>query len=136
MNLREIIVLSIITLFATSCSEINTNNPIETYKYWSGTNPTKDLEVINGKYWQSGHWTREYIMYLKLKPTENWWNDFIKENNLTIDKGAWTKSSDSPEWFNHSESTIIYKQEGDFDQGSRYLKDTITGECYIYEIQL
>lgn len=125
----------LIFLLLTSCSEIKTNDPKETYKYWAGTNPPDNLEIIKGKYWESAHWTREYIMYLKLKPTKKWWNEFIAQNHLQIDTMDWAKTFDSPIWFNPSKNSIRYKNY-EFDQGSRYFQDTLTKEYYIYEIQL
>ena len=62
----------------SSCSEIKTTNPKKIYEYWAGTNLPPDLELINGQYWQSAHWTREYIMYLEFKPSENWWKEFLE----------------------------------------------------------
>lgn len=129
-----ILILSILSL--SSCSEINTNNAKETYKYWSGGDAPSDLELIKGQYWQSSHWTKEYIMYLELKPSESWWNEFLKQNNISFDRADWTKPTDAPIWFNPSENSIRFGGNTDFDQGSRYFKDTLTGVCYIYEIQL
>jgi hypothetical protein len=36
------------------------------YMLWTGEKPYKDVKVIHGKYWQSVHFTREYIVYLEL----------------------------------------------------------------------
>lgn len=131
------ILISILTILSlSSCSEINTTNPVETYKYWSGTDTPSNLELLNGQYWQSSHWTREYIMYLKLKPSDKWWNEFIRQNQISADNGDWIMPSDAPTWFNPSENSIRFGGNSDFDQGSRYFKDTLTGVCYIYEIQL
>jgi len=129
--------LLLLTIFLlTSCSEKKTENPEETYKYWAGTNPPTNLELLNGEYWQSAHWTKEYIMYLKFKPTKDWWEDFLKQNFITIDKQDWTMPSDAPSWFNPSVNSVRYGGSGDFDQGSRYFYDATTGISYIYEIQL
>lgn len=132
---RLFTILPILFLLA-SCMEIRTTDPNESYKYWSGSNPSDNLKILNGQYWQSAHWTKEYILYLKLKPTEIWWNELLKQNQLIIDKGDWTKPNDSPNWFNPPNNSIIYKRKDDFDQGSRYLEDTLNNEFYIYEIQL
>ncbi len=131
------ILLSILTILTfSSCSEIKTTNSTETYKFWSGTNAPSDLELLNGQYWQSSHWTREYIMYLKFKPSDKWWNEFIQQNRISTDKGDWIMPGDAPTWFKPSENSIRFVGNSDFDQGSRYFKDTLTDVCYIYEIQL
>ena len=136
-NMKIKVLISILIILSlSSCSEINTTNPTKTYKYWSGTNAPSDLELLNGQYWQSSHWTREYIMYLKFKPSDKWWNEFIQQNQISIDKGDWIMPGDVPTWFNPSENSIRFGGNSNFDQGSRYFKDTLTGVCYIYEIQL
>jgi len=135
-NMRIFILALLTTFLLTSCSELKTTNPKETYKYWAGTNPSADIELINGQYWRSAHWTLEYIMYLEFKPTEIWWNEFLKQNNIVEDKVKWIIPTDAPNWFKPSDSSVRYRIERDFDQGSRYFRDKLTGICYIYEIQL
>lgn len=130
-----LIALAFIIFTLTSCSETQTSDAKKTFKYWAGTNPPSDIEILNGQYWQSGHWTKEYIMYLKLKPSKTWWNEFINQNSLTVDTTKWTKPDDAPSWFEPTENSKQYGQLG-FSQGSRYFQDTSTGVCYIYEIQL
>ncbi len=125
--------LTVISL--TSCSEIKTTDPKDTYTYWAGTKPPSDIELLNGHYWQSAHWTKEYIMYLKFKPTKLWWDEFLKQNYISEDKDEWTMPSDAPAWFKPSDNSIRYGDGEDFNQ-SRYFLDNQTGICYIYEIQL
>ena len=135
-NFKTIIFAFLTIFLVISCSEIKTTDPKETYKYWAGTNPSADIEIFNGQYWRSAHWTLEYIMYLKFKPTEIWWNEFLKQNNIVEDKYEWIFPTDAPDWFSPSDSFVRYRVERSFDQGSRYFKDRETGICYIYEIQL
>lgn len=123
-------------LFLTSCAEIRTTRPEQVYKYWSGSEAPSDLELMKGQYLQSAHWTREYKMYLKIKPSENWSAEFISQNQLQTEKEGWTKPTDAPSWFDPTANSIIYSSVDDFDQGSRYFRDTLTNEFYIYEIQL
>lgn len=132
LAMKTILVASVLL---TSCYEIRTNDQIESYKYWSGTKPIDDVQVLKGQYWQSAHWTREYILYLKIKPTDKWWDDFVKHSQLKIDSRKWSKPSDSPEWFQVPENIEIYKHADDLN-ASRYFRDKVTGECYIYEMQL
>ncbi|WP_264550602.1 hypothetical protein [Flavobacterium sp. N2038] len=126
----------IVLLLLTSCSEINTTNTNEVFRYWDGKNPPSDIQVLRGQYWQSGHWTTEYIVYLKFKSTEEWWNKFLKEKNLFADKNNWTLPGDAPGWFRPSNHSVRFGTIDDFDQGSGYFRDPITKVCYIYEIQL
>ena len=124
-----------ISVLLTSCSEIRTADPIDSYKYWAGTTPTDDVKILNGQYWQSGHWTKEYILYLRIKPTDKWWDEFVKQNQLQIDNEKLSKPSDSPTWFQLTDKIEIYKPADDSNH-SRYFRDKVTGECYLYEIQL
>jgi hypothetical protein len=119
--------------------EINTTNPEKIYYYWAdGTEPPSDMELMQGQYWQSPHWTKEYIMFLKFKPSRVWWGEFVKLNQFAVDNDSvWSKKpTDVPVWFSPSENSVRYKSNNPFDQGSRYFCDTITEICYIYEIQL
>lgn len=122
-------------IFLTSCSEIITTDLEQVYKYWSGLSAPADLELLEGQYWQSAHWTKEYIMFLKFKPTKEWWASFLDQNQLLIDN-QWVRPSNAPEWFTPSDKTVMYSSGDTFEQGSRYFRDTLTNECYIYEIQL
>jgi hypothetical protein len=133
MRLLTTIIIS--SALLTSCSEIKTDDPIDSYKYWAGTKPPKDLEIVQASYWQSAHWTKEYILYLKLKPTDEWWNELVKQNNLIKDTGQWTIPTDSPDWFRLPDNVTLYRPENDF-YNSRFFRDNQTGECYIYDIQL
>ena len=118
-----------------SCMEKDTTDPKDSYTYWAEQNPTDDVQLINGQYWQSAHWTKEYILHLKFKPTEKWWSEFVKQNNLIRITEQWTKPSDFPDWFQPSNKSDIFSQFEDFND-SRYFRDSATGICYIYEIQL
>ena len=133
MRILTTFLLTLILL--TSCSETNTADPIDSFKYWARTNPPDDLKVIEGKYWQSGHWTREYILFLKINPTDKWWNEFINQNQLQADNTKWIRPSDSPDWFEITDDMEIFGHGDNFND-SRYFRNKRTGECYIYEIQL
>ena len=122
----------LLSFLFTSCSEVNTTNADKAYKYWTGTNPPADLKLLNAQYWQSPHWTKEYIIYLKLKTTTEWWNQYIKENRMTIDTISWTKPSDAPNWFQPSNNCIKYN----LSPSTGYFRDTINDDSYIYEMQL
>jgi hypothetical protein len=131
---KSIMLLFLIAL--TSCSEINTTDPKDTYKYWEGTDPSSAIKLLNGLYWQSAHWTGEYIVYLKFKASDKWWEKFLKKKHLSTDKTNWTIPTDAPRWFKPSANAIRYMAVDDFDQGSRYFRIPNTQICYIYEIQL
>ncbi len=118
-----------------SCVGKDTTNPNEAYKYWAGGAPPSEIQVLNGKYWESAHWSMEYIVYLRLKVTDKWWSEFVESNQLIKNSSTWIRSSDAPDWFLPPANFIRYKRDDDF-QNSRYFHDPQSGECYIYEIQL
>ena len=115
--------------------EKRTDDPIQTYKLWAGEKPPMEVEVIHGKYWESPHWSKEYIIYLELKTSLEWKNEFIKQNHLVQNKTNQNIPSDAPSWFKPTESCRIWMPSG-FTQGSTYYEDTLSGHIFIYEIQL
>jgi hypothetical protein len=116
------------------CFEKKTDDPIKAYQYWAGEKPNERIEVINGRYWGSAHWSKEYIMYLELKASPLWRAEFIRQNNLKLDT-FYAISDDAPSWFKPIGSYKIWRPSG-FDQGSVYFEDTVEGHLFIYDIQL
>jgi hypothetical protein len=128
-------VFIIFLFFFTSSCSVKCDDPKESFEYWTGESPPKDMKVIQARYWQSAHWTREYITYLILKPTNIWWSEFIKQNSLVPITTDWNPPTDTPKWFNPPKHCLKWATGDDF-QGSRYFQDSLTGVCYVYEIQL
>jgi hypothetical protein len=130
-----------ITFFATilillSCSEIKTEDPKKAFQFWLGIKAPKDVELIKADYWQSAHWSKEYILFLEFKPSEIWWNECIKQNGLKLDTTKWNPPDPLPIWFKPTHNSTMYKQKGQLGNDSRYFRDKATGICFIYEIQL
>jgi hypothetical protein len=134
--MKSNISIFIIVLLSSGCFEINSNDPTQVYRYWAGSYPPHNLEIIESQYWQSPHWTKEYNMYLKIKPSKSWWDQFVYQNHIVLDKGVWIAPSDAPSWFNPPKNATKFKTGKNFDQGSRYFRNEETGVCFIYEIQL
>ncbi|WCM42595.1 hypothetical protein MG290_02670 [Flavobacterium sp. CBA20B-1] len=127
----------VIPFLFISCSEKNINNPDEVYELWLGEKPLENINPINGNYWQSAHFTNEYILFLEVEAHKKFWEVFVKEHNLIVDTlDNSFLISDKPDWFHPPKNTIKYKINDSFDQGSRYFQDTINDKIYIYEIQL
>ncbi len=118
-----------------SCSEKNSENPEEVYYLWSGTKPTNEVKLINGKYWQSAHFSKEYKMYLELNATNNWISEFIKQNNLKLLTSTSPEiPTDAPAWFKVKSGFKVF-EPSEFSQGSIYFVGEKTGKVLIYEIQ-
>jgi hypothetical protein len=129
---RAFFILSVFAL--TGCFERNSSNPANAYQFWAGEPPDKYTKVINGKYWQSSHFTKEYILYLEIIATAAWRKKFIEQNKL-IETSDRQYPKDAPTWFKPPDTYRVMKPR-DFDQETRYFEDSTTNHIYIYEIQL
>lgn len=125
-------VLLIFTL--TGCWEKTSNNAEKSFTLWAGQQPDKNVKVIHGKYWQSAHFSLEYIVYLELAPTVEWKLAFIKENHLHITSNNPAQPQDAPSWFINKKGLNVWLAKP--DNGNLYEEDTQTGHFFIYEEQL
>lgn len=110
-------------------------NPIECYKNWVGEMPPPNVKVIHGTYWESSHFTKEYITFLEIEAPKNWCNELFKANKMIEDTAKISPIIDAPNWFIPNDSCRVWKLPDTF-QNSRYFEDTIYGKLFIYEIQL
>jgi hypothetical protein len=126
----------LIIIILASCS-VKTRNAEKAFKYWSGTKPPEEIQMINGEYYRSPHFTLEYILFLKFKTTKKWFNDFVNYNRLKIDTlNHWKPQQELPDWFKPDSRYLIYAKEiNDEFEVSRYFIDTVNGICYIYETE-
>src|SRR5580765_2563226 len=85
-------------ILLTRCGTVTANNAEESYRRWAGQPIPKEVKVLKGHYWQSGHWSREYTVYLKLRPTKSWWSEFVKQNKLVSDTIQDFQFGDAPKW--------------------------------------
>lgn len=106
----------------------------ESYIMWSGEKPDKAVQVIHGKYWQSAHFTKEYIVCLELEVTPAWKKEFIKQNRLFNKQDYQNVPNDAPNWFNPPKKSKIWMKQDDI--GCVYYDDNTTGHFFIYEEQL
>ncbi|MCL2105287.1 MAG: hypothetical protein FWH21_09650 [Kiritimatiellaeota bacterium] len=136
VSFKNLVIVLLTVFLLAGCSEMRTTTPGKAFKHWLGVNPPADMELFHAHYWQSAHWTKEYMIYLEFKPTQAWWDEVVKRNNLTEDQREWIMPSDAPSWFQPSAHSIRYRASQSSDQGSRYFRDPTTGICLIYEIQL
>lgn len=127
-----------------SCKEINTTDKSEIFQLWTGGNLPKNVEVINGSYWQSPHFTKEYEVYIQIKSTNDWWKEFKKINNLdqyktSLDKDLEDKFYrtphkeiiEQPNWFKPEKTCEVFVN-GD----SQYFWNPKAKMLFIHEIQL
>lgn len=105
----------------------------ETFKYWAGEEPWEGIEVFNGQYWASDHFTKEYILYMELKVPVEMAKHFISDNNLQITDDELEIPDDAPQWFNPPKGFKKYRAGS---QGSKYFINPETGYMFMYEVQL
>ena len=136
--MKKIIVFVSLFFVFSSCNEIKTDDPTESYEMWVKSNSNEKINVLNGKYWQSSHWSLEYLLFLEVKNDNTWWSKFKKENDLIIDTSEFNLENvyERPNWFKPNINSIKYKYDSEFDQGARYFEDTINNKIFVYDIQL
>jgi len=123
----------LLILFLSGCAEKATDNPNEVYRLWSGRTPSSEVEIIRGKYWESGHRSKEYILFLEMKASKDWVQVFVKQNRLLPD--TITIGIDShPDWFTPSKDFQVFRGENDFN-GSRYYFNLKEDHVFMYEMQ-
>ena len=144
MKQLKYIFLLFFTVILTSCMEINSENPKEIFELWTGNELPKEIKLVNGKYWQSAHWTKEYEVYAEIKSTEPWWNDFKNNNELNNFKSSLNNDIEEkffknkneelikkPNWFKPEKNSEIY-----IKGSSEYFWNPKTKILFIHEIQL
>jgi len=133
-TLSQALLISVF-LFA-SCTEKRTSVGEKAYMYWAEKKPGNDIKILNGKYWQSPHWTKEYELYLEMQTNPKWVKEFLKQNKMKVKTSAELNlPDDAPTWFEPRIGLKAYEPSG-FNQGSIYFVDEKTGYIMFYEIQL
>jgi hypothetical protein len=134
--MRRTTLLCLIIILA-SCS-VKTRNAEKAFKYWSGSKPPDEIQMINGEYYRSPHFTLEYKLFLKFKTNRKWFNEFVKYNGLKPDTlhHHWKPHHELPDWFKPDSRYLVYaKKMNDEFEVSRYFIDTLNRICYIYETE-
>ena len=126
--------LPCVALFITGCFSASTSDPEEAFRYWSGTDVPDNIQVINGQYYQSPHFTLEYELFLELRITEDWWAEFVATNGLERDHQNydWQRWTELPDWFRPDKSFVMYSKNEKGDR-SRYLFNPLVKTFYVYE---
>jgi hypothetical protein len=127
--------IAVFTILQSSCSPKTSEDPNEVYRLWTGEKPSKSIQVLKGKYWQSGHFTKEYIMFIELHAPKNLIQEFIVQNKLKPATEPIVLPTDAPAWFRPTSSYKVW-EPSDFSQGSAYYVDSANSQVMIYEIQL
>ncbi|MBD81555.1 MAG: hypothetical protein CL840_21735 [Crocinitomicaceae bacterium] len=135
-TLKRFGIIGFLSILIVGCFPVRTDNPDKAWKYWSGSEPPAEVELIKGEYYQSPHFSLEYELFLKFKTNKEWFIEFVTYNNLRIDTigNDWTRWTELPIWFNPNQDFIKYSaDQADEFERSRYFFNPETSETYIYE---
>lgn len=111
-----------------------THSGEETYQYWSGgySSEEDNVEVLNGCYWSSSHFTKEYTLYMELIVPVNVLKHFPEDNGLErIINPSDSNRDFGPDWFTPPADFEVWGGQ----LGSRYFMNPKTGHMFMYEVQ-
>ncbi|NRD24925.1 hypothetical protein HNV10_16845 [Winogradskyella litoriviva] len=140
--IMRIFLFSLLITFLTSCG-VETYDSEKAYVHWENGHIGEDVEIINGQFWKSGHWTYEYVVFLELKPSKKWITRFFKiyrsEENLlgkynSDNTNHLTRGPDwfeTPNWFKPNSEFIVYS-----GYGGNYYWNQKENILLFYEMQL
>ncbi len=144
VNYKTYLKCVLILFLFVSCSEIRTENKDKIFELWTGSTLPKNVTVINGSYWQSAHWSKEYEVYIQIKATNEWWNELKNINELSNFKSSFNEDIErkffrnkykaiieQPQWFKPKKSSEIFIRGG-----SEYFWNPKNKMLFIHEIQL
>lgn len=134
MAIRNFMTVLLLATFLLGCSDKTTYDPVEVYKLWSGKRPSAQLKIVHGKYWESAHWSKEYILFLEMKASKEWVNAFANQNTLVIDTIR-NEIADAPAWFKPARGFLVFRRKDDL-YGSRYYFNLKEDRVFIFEAQL
>jgi len=133
--MKNALIILFVIMLLISCSEKRSDVASECYELWSGQSVPKEIKVIHGTYWESAHWSKEYIMFLELTASKEWRRRFVQQNKMILTDDEWVKPNGIPAWFSPSDSCRQWILPDD-KTGSRCFEDSVSGKIFIYQIQL
>ena len=142
--LRQTGVISEETLQRILFSEMKTHDARKTYRHWAGKRPPADMEVLAGQFYGAYPLFLpvlvEHTAYLKLKPSQAWWDQFVKQKKLVQVEDSSFDNQYAPAWFQPSNNSIHYRTQFHLDSKMwrpyLYFRDPETGIVYIFDWSL
>lgn len=110
-------------------------SPHTCFNRWAGYDAPADIKVLHGRYWESAHWTREYIVHLDMEWPKEYVANYISDNHLTPIDSMPPLGADTPEWFAPSPSMRSWST-GAGGNFTVFLEDTLTRRVLLFERQL
>ena len=134
--MKKLSILFCCILLLSGCISKSSTDAVSAFEYWTKGTVPKGFVLLNGEYYQSPHFTLEYEVFLKFKPTKQWWHRFKEQNQLVettpSDDDMWIDMTRALDWFKPDDRFIEYKLPDEWNR-SRYFIDYEKGVCYVYE---
>jgi len=136
-TLTRRLLIATMAMIIVACTKTTSESPDECFRLWSGKAPDANTNVLHAKYWQSGKLVKEYVLFMELQPSKEWYHEFMLENKLveTDDDDEWTAPHDAPTWFNPPKTYKVMKLPLPYGE-SRYFIDPQTNHMFIFEIEM
>jgi hypothetical protein len=106
------------------------------------TEQPEQVKVVHSKYWQSSHFTKEFMYYFETEATPEWKDGYLKSRGLIQVSSSEARSfrtnahsDQTPDWFapDPVELYDVWDQPGYF--GAVWINKT-NGHMFFYEWQL
>jgi hypothetical protein len=95
-----------------------------------------DVHVVQGRYWESPHFTKEFELYLEIYAPRNWTDALIRQNHLQPGSEKMNVFVDAPEWFKPEGKMEQFIDEPGGFQGVELYRDTTSGHLLLHALQL
>ena len=107
-----------------------------------GQDPPVGVSVVHSYYWESDHFTHEYIYFFEVKASQEWKEAFLKERKVepVAPSKAWSfryshNYDDTPEWFAPDSVENYNVWDRPKYHGSIWINKT-SGHIHFYGVQL
>jgi len=97
MNKRLIFIF----LITFSCGSGTFKNDPETWNKVFGEDIPQEIEVVNSRFWKSGHWTYEFELFTKIKSNKKFITEYFIDHYKLENRDVYSTLflEDIPNWF-------------------------------------
>lgn len=132
LNWLKPISILCIAVVLSSCWATKTDDADKAFSYWARQSPDhKKVTPIRGQYWQSPHFTLEYVAYLQLVIEPEWKKELLELNEMYTDSTKFYRTENTPVWFLPPDSSILYKTK--LQQSLYIWVDCTSDTIWVYD---
>lgn len=95
-----------------------------------------DVHVVQGRYWESPHFFKEFELYLEIYAPRKWSDALIQENHLQPGSEKMGVSADTPGWFKPERKMELFIDDPANPQGVELYRDPTNGRLLLHVLQL